>query len=142
MPLQLSAEDANTLAALPEVVRVIVTRDLESQQHARHLAEINDAAREHAAASFAAHPIARQIAALNERHARAAPPGAGPPAGAGRPQPAPQPQPQPPAPAAQPLAMRTIAQHNQVIESRDVAEAIARAQQAERPTPFPLNRSM
>lgn len=84
MPLQLSPEDAATLASLPSLIRIAVTRDLEAQQHARHLAAVNDAAWEHAAASFAAHPIARQIAALNERHARAAPPGAGP-----RPQPAP-----------------------------------------------------
>jgi hypothetical protein len=127
MTLQLSSEDAATLAGLPAMVRVIVTRDLEAQQHARHLAAVNEAARAHAAASFAAHPVNQGIARLNAQ-ATTQWPGA-------RTVPRPQPQPAPPAPVP---AMQTIPQHNQAVESRaaEIAAAVERALRTGNPTPI------
>jgi hypothetical protein len=128
MPLQLSPADAATLAALPEVVRVIVTRDLEAQEHARHLAAINEAAREHAAASFAAHPANLAIARLNAQIA------------AQQPGPRPRPPATPPAAATSPPppAMQTIARHNRAVESRAaaIAAAVERALRTGNPTPI------
>ena len=129
MPLQFSPEDADTLAQLPDRVRMDIIADLEAQAHARYLAAVNAAAKEHAEASRAGHPITRQIAAMNAQ------------AAAHRPPARPSQRPQPPAPTAPPLATRTIAQHNQVVATHELATAIERARLLQRPTlPLPTKR--
>lgn len=69
MPLQLSDGDAATLAALPEFARRAITTDLEQQERAREQRQHDQAARAHAEASRAAHPVHKLITEQNARTA-------------------------------------------------------------------------